>query len=172
LCDAEFLPLKTGVADLVSVSSVLHHLPNPFVSMIYMLRVVKQHGFFLIIREPNLRRLRRFFDFFDNALVGKVVQSLSFLRSESSAPMFHVEELDYDKVDIHCAAGFRVGLLADFIKSRRFKVILARSYHWVFPHSAVNWLERFLIKVDFFLEKVPLSDRFGRYVTVIASKKA
>lgn len=156
---------------MVSVSSVLHHLPNPLVSMIYMLHVVKQHGYFLIIRDPNLQRLRRFFEFFDNVLVEKAVQSLSFLKSESSTPMLHVEELDYDKVDIH-SAGLYVGLLAELIKSRKFKVILARSYHWVYPHSAVNWLERFLIKVNFFLEKVPLSDRFGRYVTVIARKKA
>jgi SAM-dependent methyltransferase len=172
LCDAESLPLKAEVADLVSVSSVLHHLPRPFASMIAMLNVVKQHGYFFTTREPNLRRLRRFFDFFDNAVVGKIVQTFPVLRSECSAPMFRVEELDYDKVDVHYAAGLYIGQLTDLVNSKKFKVILAKSYHWVYPHSAVNWLERFLLRVNFFLEKVPFSDRFGRYVTVIARKQA
>lgn len=45
VCDTEFLPFKSGVVDLVSVSSVLHHLPNPFGSIGEIARALRRGVF-------------------------------------------------------------------------------------------------------------------------------
>jgi SAM-dependent methyltransferase len=172
LCDAESLPLKNEIADLVSASSVLHHLPKPFNSISDVSRVIKQDGFFYISREPNLQRLRRFFDFFDTMVVGKLAQGLAAFKSELSAPRIHVEGLNYTKADIHYPTGFHVMQLAEFLDSEKFKVILAYSYHWIYPDSYRGLLGVLMTKINFAIEKIPLSRKFGRYITIVAKKRA
>jgi len=56
VCDADFLPFRSNVADLVSVSSVLHHLPKPFSTFHEISRVLKKGGFIYITREPSFQR--------------------------------------------------------------------------------------------------------------------
>ncbi len=80
LCDAEFLPFKGGVADLVSVSSVLHHLPKPFNCLKEVRRVLKRGGFVYVTREPSFQRFRRFFDFFDVFVVQRFLRFMRFLK--------------------------------------------------------------------------------------------
>jgi len=57
VCDAEFLPFKDGVADLVSVSSVLHHLPRPFSSLKEVSRVLKRTVLSMLPGSPAIRGL-------------------------------------------------------------------------------------------------------------------
>lgn len=174
LCDAEHLPLKGEIADLVSVSSVLHHLPKPFSSMTEISRILKEGGFLYITREPNFQRLRRFFDFFDHVIVQKFVKLLRRLplfRSELyREPNVVVDGLDYAKVDVHYSTGFHAGQLAEFLRCRSFKPIFAYSYHWIYPDSDRGLLQQLLTKSNFVIEKIPLSRKFGRYVSVIARK--
>ncbi|MCW3986036.1 MAG: class I SAM-dependent methyltransferase [Candidatus Bathyarchaeota archaeon] len=173
-CDAEHLPLKSEIADLVSVSSVLHHLPKPFNSMTEISRVLKEGGFLYVTREPNFQRLRRFFDFFDHMIVQKfvkVLRRLPLFRSELyREPNVVVDGLDYAKVDVHYSTGFHVGQLAEFLRYRSFKPIFAYSYHWIYPDSDRGLLQQLLTKSNFVIEKIPLSRKFGRYVSVIARK--
>ena len=42
ICDAENIPLREGIADLATISSVLHHLPDPFVSLTDVSRTMKK----------------------------------------------------------------------------------------------------------------------------------
>ena len=174
LCDAEHLPLKSEIADLVSVSSVLHHLPKPFSSMTEISRVLKEGGFLYVTREPNFQRLRRFFDFFDHMIVqklAKLLRQLPVFRSElCREPNVVVDGLDYAKVDVHYSTGFHVEQLAEFLRYRSFKPISAYSYHWIYPDSDGGLLQQLLTKSNFVIEKIPLSKKFGRYVSVIARK--
>ena len=173
VCDAEFLPLRSEIADLVSVSSVLHHLPKPFSSMTEMSRVLKPYGFLYVTREPNLQRLRRFFDFFDQVIVrkfAKLVQRLSAFRSELYETDIVVEGLDYSKVDVHYATGLHAAQLAEFLRSKSFEVVSAYTYHWIYPDSGKGLLQKLLTKSNFFIEKIPLSKKFGRYVSLVARK--
>lgn len=174
LCDAEFLPLKSEIADLVSASSVLHHLPKPFNSIIDISRVIKRDGFFYVVREPNVQRLRRFFVFYGVVVIGKLVKLLQLLVAHGSGhavPRIHVEGLDYAKVDVHYPNGFDVRQIAEFLSSKKFKVVLAYSYHWIYPNSSVGWLQQFLARSNFVLERFPFSNKLGRYVTIVAKKQ-
>lgn len=173
VCDAEYLPLNSEIADLVSVSSVLHHLPKPFNSMTEICHILKQGGFLYITREPSFQRFRRFFDFFDQAIVQKLAEfvlSLPVFKFESSKPNITVEGLDYGKVDIHYSRGFHVVELAEFFCSRHFEIISAYSYHWIYPDSGKGLVQRLATKSNFVIERVPLSKKLGRYVSVIARK--
>jgi len=175
LCDAEFLPIKDGVADLVSISSVLHHLPKPFNCLREVSRVLKKGGFVYVTREPSFQRFRRFFDFFDGFVVQKLLRLMRFLKPQKKGGIsdgleHRLEGLDYGKVDVHYPMGFHVATLSGFLSAWGFDVVSAYSYHWIYPDSNRGWLQTFLTKSNFLIERFPLSNRFGRYVSVIACK--
>ena len=173
-CDAEHLPLKSEIADLVSASSVLHHLPKPSNSLTEMSCVLKEGGFLYVTREPNFQRYRRFFDFFDQIIVqklAKLLRQLPLFRSELyREPNVVVDGLDYAKVDVHYSTGFHAGQLAEFLRYRSFEPVFACSYHWIYPDSDRGLLQQLLTKSNFVIEKIPLSEKFGRYVSVIGRK--
>ena len=172
VCDADFLPFRDGVADLISVSSVLHHLPRPFRTLREFFRVLRRGGFIFINREPSYQRFRRFLDFFEYLLVRYGFRFLPFLRSrlKDSDSSVHVEGLDYSKVDVHYPMGFHFAQLSEALSSEGFEVLSAYSYHWIYPYSRIVWLRRLLTESNFLFERIPLSDRFGRYVSVVARK--
>jgi SAM-dependent methyltransferase len=174
VCDADFLPFKDGVADLVSVSSVLHHLPRPFSSLKEISRILKRGGFVYVTREPSYQRFRRFFDFFDGFAVQKFLSIARFLRFKGENVDLNVrlEGLDYTKVDVHYSTGFHTVQLSQAFNSLGFKVVYVYSYHWIYPDSNRGWLQTLLTKSNFLVEKLPFSNRFGRYVSVIAEKRA
>lgn len=172
VCDAEFLPFRGEVADLVSVSSVLHHLPKPFRSMLDISRVLKKGGFLYMTREPNFQRFRRFFDFFDVMLIRKLAKFIWRLSTRSELESnVTIDGLDYSMVDIHYPIGFNVTKLIEFLCSRSFEVISAYSYHWIYPDSDKDALQQLLTKSNFVIEKIPLSKKLGRYVILIARKQ-
>jgi SAM-dependent methyltransferase len=172
VCDAESLALKSEIADLVSVSSVLHHLPKPFDSMTEISRVLKKDGFLYVTREPNFKCLRRFFEFFNQVIVRlvKLTQRLFVSKSELHGPDIIVEGLDYSTVDVHYPRGLHVEQLAEFLRSKSFEVISAYTYHWIFRDSDKGLLQLLLTKSNFVIEKIPLSKKFGRYLSLIARK--
>jgi len=174
VCDADYLPFKSNIADLISVSSVLHHLPKPFSTLHELSRVIKNNGFIYITREPSFQRFRRFFDFFDYFVVGRFLKLLSFLRSKSGDRKVNKQAngLNYVKVDIHYSTGFHTIQLSEALSSRGFKILSAYSYHWIYPDSNKDWVHNLLTRSNFLIEKFPLSNRFGRYVSVIARKSA
>jgi len=173
VCDAEFLPLRSEIADLVSVSSVLHHLPKPFRAITEMSRLLKKGGLLYITREPNARRIRRFFDFLDNTIIRKSIelgQHLHILRFKEFRQSVHIDGLEYIKADIHYPTGFRVSQLSSFLEAKSFKIISAYSYHWIYPDSTNDWLQQLLTRSNFIIERLPLSKKLGRYVSITARK--
>jgi len=174
ICDAEFLPFKSEVADFVSVSSVLHHLPKPARAIEEIARVLKKGGFIYITREPSFQRFRRFFDFFDYFIVRKILAficrlypTIRYIGLNSS-----LNKLDYAKVDVHYPSGFHVTQLSKSLSSCYLKVISAYSYHWIYRDSNRGWIQTLLTKSNFLIEKIPLSNRVGRYVSIIAVKES
>jgi len=171
LCDAENLPLRSQVADFVSVSSVLHHLPNPLKSLREMSRVLKTNGLFYVIREPNDVRFRRFFHLLDEMIIRRLIEfahCLPFFRrkrekSERLEKLLSEEGLNYREVDIHCPSGFNIAELSLALSLTNLSVVSANSYHWVFFD--------FLSRVNLLIEKIPFSEKIGRYICLMARKQ-
>jgi len=168
LCDAEDLPLKSEVANLVSVSSVLHHLPKPLHSIMEMSRILKTKGFLYVTREPNDVRFRRFFNFFDDNLIciGEFILSLPFFKKRREKrniiKLIIKDCLNYPEADIHCPSGFKIEELSCFLSLNHFKIFSAYSYHWIF-------FDR-LSGTNFIIAKIPFSKKLGRYICCIAKK--
>ena len=174
VCDADFLPFKSNIADLVSISSVLHHLPRPFSTLREISRVLKKNGFIYITREPSFQRFRRFFDFFDYFVVSKLLKLFNFLRFKPIDLQLNssLSRLDYSRVDVHYSTGFHTAQLSEALSFNGFKILSAYSYHWIYPDSNRDQIRNLLTRSNFLVEKLPLSDRFGRYVSIIAKKSA
>lgn len=176
VCDAEHLPLKSEIADLVSVSSALHHLPKPFNSIKEISRIPKDGGFLYLTREPNSYEFARFFDFLDRSILKRLLKLVRRPVFESEYSQLNniaacARSIDRStRVDVNL--DFHVAQLAEFLRSRSFEVIFAYSYHWIFPDSGKGLLQQLLTKSNFVIEKIPLSEKFGRYVSVIARKNA
>ncbi|NWF86651.1 class I SAM-dependent methyltransferase [Candidatus Bathyarchaeota archaeon] len=172
VCDAEFLPFKRGVADLVSVSSLLHHLPRPFSYLKEVSRILKVDGFVYVTREPSYQRFRRFFDFLDRFVVQRFLRLVRFLRSrlENVDLNTRLDGLDYAAVDVHYPMGFHFAQLSRALGLLGFEVVSAYSYHWIYPDSNRGWLQTLLTKSNFLIERFPLSNKLGRYVSIIARK--
>lgn len=168
LCDAENVPLRDGIADAVSASSVLHHLPKPSIAILEMSRILRRGGFLYISREPNDIRFRRLFALLDVTLsklagfAGHCIFPRRRRRKTLIEDLSNLEGLNYEEVDIHYRKGFDVGELSGFLLLKGLKVISAHSYHWLFSKPAY--------KANFMLENAPLSKSLGRYVCVISRK--
>jgi len=54
--DAENLPISADSVDIVTFSAVLHHLPNPWVCLDGVYRILKPGGYLVIFQEPNKAR--------------------------------------------------------------------------------------------------------------------
>jgi len=171
VCDADYLPFKKRVADLVSISSVLHHMPRPFILLNEVSRVLKQGGFLYITREPNFHRYRRFFGFFDEIIVKKIVTIFTRARASKLPERYLLfKELEYSKVDVHYPTGFHLGELASVLNYKLFDVVSIYSYHWIYPHANIGFWQQILTMINFLLEKIPITNKLGRYVCVIARK--
>lgn len=171
VCDAENVPLRSETANAISVSSVLHHIPNPSKAISEMSRVLKKDGFLYITREPNDIRFRRLFTLLDAILVkmasftGRIIflgKRRRKTRTHKCAGAKKSGDLNYKVVDIHLSSGFNVGELAAFLLVNSLKVISAHSYHWIFSEPAS--------RVNFLLERIPLSRNFGRYISIVSRK--
>jgi ubiquinone/menaquinone biosynthesis C-methylase UbiE len=172
ICDVDFLPFKNSIADLVSVSSVLHHLPKPFTSIGEVSRVLKRGGFVYITREPNFQRFSRFFSFFDQAVVRRLLKilRLSLKSKEVYSKIVGVNGVSHLKVHSYYPTGFHLMQLLEALLSKGFEILDAYSYHWIFSNSRKGRFQNLLTRSNFLVEKIPLSNRFGRYVSVIARK--
>ena len=174
VCDVDFLPFKSNVADLISISSVLHHLPKPLSTLSEVSRVLKKGGFIYITREPSFQRFRRFFDFFDYFVVKNFLKLFNLLcsRQENVELNGQISDLNYSKVDVHYSMGFHIMRLTKELSSKGFKILSAYSYHWIYPDSNRDQIRNLLTRSNFLVERLPLSNRFGRYVSIIAKKSA
>jgi SAM-dependent methyltransferase len=173
VCDAEFLPLTPEIADLASISSVLHHLPNTSVALTEASEVLKKQGFLYLTREPNFQRFRRFFDYFDQIIAKKIAHILCHLlvaKSKISGPSVPSKGLNYTVVDIHYPTGFDTAVLTRFLQSRSLEILIVYSYHWIFPESGFGLLQQLQMRSNFIVKKMPLAKKFGRYVTAIARR--
>lgn len=165
VCDAENSPFKNEVFDLVSISSVLHHLPSPLSALLEANRILRENGFIYITREPNDARYSKLADFLHRTLHFVFYNSKKKSQTKTTSA-----NLNSSEVDIHYPTGFNVNSLSNFLCSKRFNVVRASSYHWVFSATTSSFTKNVLSKVNCLIERVPFSWKFGRSIFIIAKK--
>ena len=169
--DAEYLPFKQEVADLVSISSVLHHVPRPFHVISDSSRILKKGGIIYITREPNLKKTRRYFAFIDQQIIQKITlyvnKKNTRIYTENDQP---TEGLDYDAADIHFPIGLKLKEITAHLRSNKYEILNAYSYHWIFSDYKLKSTRDFTSKINFLIENIPFTDKIGRYINIVAQK--
>jgi ubiquinone/menaquinone biosynthesis C-methylase UbiE len=181
VCDAENLPFREEIASLISMFSVLHHLPAPLCAMREILRCLEKGGLVYIDHEPRHLRFRFFSDFM-HMLMSSLILLLGSFFGKQYVEGTSQQNLDHSKTDVQ-SQGFRIEDLALTLKKIGMKIIFAESYYWLSPIYLVDcadfWRlsQRYrrvattcLIKANFLLEKLPFFGKLGRAICVIAKK--
>jgi hypothetical protein len=117
--------------------------------------------------------LQTILGFFDNAIIHRMVRiarQLRILEPGAYEQNTGIDELDYSRTDIHYDAGFHLAQLTNFLNEKSFKMISAYSYHWIYPDSIGGWVQQFLTRINFVIERLPLSQKLGRYISITGRK--
>jgi SAM-dependent methyltransferase len=169
--DAENLPFRQSFADLVSISSVLHHVPRPFQVISNVSRILRKRGIIYITREPNIKKNRKYFEFIDHDVIHKIALLINKNNTRIYSEGFvSADGLNYDAVDIHYPRGLRLEEITTFLESKYYKIISAYSYHWIYSDYKLKTTRDSISKINFLVEKLPFTDKLGRYINVVARK--
>ena len=121
--DAENLPFRQSFADLVSISSVLHHVPRPFQVISNVSRILRKRGIIYITREPNIKKNRKYFEFIDHDVVHKIALLINKNNTRIYSEGFvSADGLNYDIVDIHYPRGLLLEEITTFLESKYYNM--------------------------------------------------
>lgn len=87
IIDAEKLPFKNETIDAIFMVASLHHLPNPFLAISEMCRVLKHGGQLLILREPASWQYYFFYPIYQ--IIRKV------LRKKNNKPISLADDITF-----------------------------------------------------------------------------
>jgi hypothetical protein len=133
---------------------------------------MKKNGFLLITREPNAYRYRKYFQAFDRIFIKNLTAFLLKLLGSKKQSEVTIPNLDYSKVDIHYPSGLYLKEFIDHLSSDSFNVVDSFSYHWIYPGEGGYLAQIIKSNANLIIEKIPLSNKFGRYITIIARKNS
>ncbi len=75
------IPLKDESIDLITVNSVLHHLPEPETFLMEARRILKKGGILFVNHEPNLRFSRNSVLWHMSSIASRIVRNANPVRS-------------------------------------------------------------------------------------------
>lgn len=154
VADAEKLPFKDETFDVVVCRGLVHHLPSPKKGCQEARRVLKKGGYF-VVSEPHSNTLLYF--------VRKLYYKMSSHFSDSHKSFRREEFLELLK-----KSGFTIEKVS-------YWGIL--SFPFAFPDILPTYklvplpLFKLFVKLDTFLTKIPLINRFSWHIVVLCVKK-
>lgn len=87
IIDSENLPFKNESVDGIFLVASLHHLPNPFIAISEMARVLKKNGQLLILREPASWHYYFFYPIY------KIIRKI--LRKKNNKPISLADDITF-----------------------------------------------------------------------------
>jgi ubiquinone/menaquinone biosynthesis C-methylase UbiE len=119
-----FLSENDEQFDLITISSVLHHLPDYYESLKKVISVLKPGGVLLILHEPTGEK-------------SKLMNILYWLDSRLQAYIFipkkilkKLKKLNYDLADYHVTHGFDLkGVINYFEKQENLEIFFQKKYN-------------------------------------------
>ncbi len=132
--------------DLITISSVLHHLPDYFATINLILEKLRPNGVFAIFHEPTgeKSKILSFLEWLDIRLFVNL-----FLRGEIKKI---AKSLDHVYSDYHVYHGFDLPKLKQFFEQRNDLEIIFFKRHNVFDLCPFRFIGRFLpMKNNFIL---------------------
>lgn len=180
--DAEYMPFKNSAFDVVTMYSVLHHLPNVRASLRETNRIMSPKSNLILFHEPNEARVRQIFKKTVIKILGKVrsvlVRSIHKRKwrqykheaQHRSAKLGNLEKL----ADIHAPNGFSISEMRTTLKKRGFEVIQIKTRMQCFmtAFSRLAYPYKSFAVLDFFLSEMPILKDYLPLLLCIAKKNS
>lgn len=164
VCDAENLPFKEKVADLISMSSALHHLPRPYTAIKEMSIVLNDCGFLYITHEPNDIHYTRIIYLLKFEILMKVFR----IFGNNKPKQF--PKLNHYVTDVQ-TKGFNVQNIERLMKILQIKPVHIEGYYWLTPDiTHKEPVRTWLVRLNFLLEHVPLLKKFALHISILCRK--
>jgi len=182
LCaDIEYLPFRSSVFDVATMYSVLHHLPNPNVSLTEINRIMISESDLILFHEPNEMRIRRIFENTLIRILGKMRAVLmrsiykegwQQFRQEATRRFAKLGELE-DLADLHSKKGFGVKEMEMLMKKSGFEVvqIKTRIQSFMTTFSRLHWPYKSIAVLDFMLSEMPILNNYLPLLLCVAKKR-
>lgn len=165
IADAENLPFRGDVFDVVSGMSALHHLPNPKKCIVEMYRVLKQKGEVIIRQEPSA-----FFKI--KPLINlPVIRNLYEFMFPNDCPRF-VSPLEVKRL-----LGFSHKQLYEFFTDAGFSEVNVTGIEYilgfwsVFHRTPPRFLKKLIVKFDKCLSRIPFIRNLSYNLSATAKKR-
>ena len=160
LCNAQALPFREEIFNMVGFYSVLHHVPNPDIALVEVHKVLAKDGILLIDHEPNSKRVRRFADLL-----------YTFYVLTKLARFSHEKRLNVDHTlsDFWAEKGFEENDIRAILRSYGFGIINI-SYHFIYTLALIPKPFNAFSIIFNLMDKIPVLKKFANCITITASK--
>lgn len=170
MADAENLPFRNGVFDIVTMRAALHHIPSVSKCFREIYRVLGEEGIMYVDHEPNSRQVAGFIK--KLKIIPKFVDDLRVRKhgngQSSHNPLFPPE---YRIADVHESEGFSSREVRTKLTSIGFSRAKTRGHHTSFMYlyrlpSPLNSLSL----IDRLLDSLPFVKHISSHICIWARK--
>jgi ubiquinone/menaquinone biosynthesis C-methylase UbiE len=171
LADCEHLPFCDNIFNFISLYSVLHHIPSPFLCLKEIYRTTKPGGTVYIDHEPNSGRRRKISYLIDLPLFA----AIQYKRIEGllSTVGLDLRKRYYSQTDVHVPRGFDEKYIESICRHIGFSKVRC-SFHYNFSarFSQLPYPLDELSRVDDILDQIPIIKRFSPLILIHVEKAA
>ncbi|MFQ6136765.1 MAG: class I SAM-dependent methyltransferase [Candidatus Hydrothermarchaeales archaeon] len=173
VADCENLPFRSNVFDLVSISSVLHHLPSVYVALKEAYRVLLAHGVIFMDHEPNAMARKAIFKLLKGLLIRIKLLTKFSSRDPDTIYAFRLfRSLDHTKTDVLGESGFHPKAIKRMLHHIGFYPVTI-DFHFIL-FSELSMLPKPLDQIsmiDNLLDATPLIKKMADTITIISKKE-
>ncbi|MBW6451255.1 MAG: class I SAM-dependent methyltransferase [DPANN group archaeon] len=119
----EFLKITNKKYDIISFSSVLHHLPNYQKTLKNCIKKLTSNGILYVIHEPLNN---------NETILDNIIEKIDYYlyRFNLYLKQIKTQKIDYSYADIHCKNGIDAKKLIDTLNiNKNFEILLYEEYN-------------------------------------------
>jgi ubiquinone/menaquinone biosynthesis C-methylase UbiE len=169
VADAENLPFRNNVFDIVTMRAALHHIPSVSRCFKEIYRALTKEGIMYIDHEPNSKQVASFIKKFK--ILPKFLDDLHVRRYGTGQSSYSLFPPEYRIADVHESEGFSSREVRKKLTSIGFSVAKTKGHHTSFMYlytlpSPLNSLSL----VDRLLDSLPLVKHISSHICIWARK--
>lgn len=168
--DAENLPFRDNIFDMVTIHAALHHLPSPSNCFKEIYRILDTEGILYVDHEPNSKNLR-----FALEKIKKILDIIGNVRARKRKTYQSTGNLlfpaEYRIADIYVEEGFHPGEIRKKLQTIGFSSVKI-SYHNTFSSYffRLPFPLNMLSTIDKILDHLPLIKHLSSHICIWAKK--
>jgi ubiquinone/menaquinone biosynthesis C-methylase UbiE len=138
-----FLQESPGTFDVITISSVLHHLPDYLATLSNLLARINPGGCIYITHEPSGRSLQR-------RIIPGLLHSLDYRISARLIQRYRCSKPipDYSFSDYHVFHGFSSSAVMDLVHDAGFTIVHTRLYSGIMYFGINSLIDNWIFRAD------------------------